>query len=218
MRTLAVRAVITTCAAVIVCAGCSTSNDNGASPQPTPSVTYELILAVHPECQQPGVRIARYLDTGRPTSLDLEYGDHRQKILTLAGERRALAIRQYAAEVIQSCDERLSKEEAAQAAEASAAAAATSAARAEREARRRYREACERLGGRVDSDGCAIDYPQWSEGTSGPAGSTKWTFYIQLDDDGNVVANKDAEDFCTQFKAEGNGDWWHEDTQICAVR
>lgn len=205
-----------------------TACENGDDGRSSSRTNYDLIIAAYPECQENGRRVARYLDTGQPTGLDPEYGDWRQQVLELSGERRALAIRQYAAEVIQACDEKM--EHAAEEARRSAEAAqASRLAEIElRKAQRRYRIACENLGGRVvgnglpffsgpNHEGCVIDYPQWSEGWRNNANSSVGTFHIPLDENGKLHRDKYERLTCTEWQATGGGNWWHEDTQVCAI-
>lgn len=99
-----VRKVMLVAAAIIaLCAACTSPNLTTASSTTAPS-TYQLIEAQSPACAAQGQTVARYLDTGQPTSLDPTYGNQRQDVLALTGEQRALKIRQEADQVIQGCD------------------------------------------------------------------------------------------------------------------
>lgn len=199
---------------------------------------YGLVSAEYQDCLAPGTAIAQYLDTGQPTSDDATYGGQRQQVLTLEGDARALYIRRTADAYIQQCDqqEMLNDQAAAAAAAASQAAAEQAAAASQaaaeqaaalQAAEQTFMGTCRQLGGTVDEStaeqtgpngwSCSIQYPQWSEGTHGPAGSTKGTFYVPIDANGNLADDQQAQQFCANWKSQGNGNWWHPDTQICAV-
>lgn len=206
----------------------SCMNDGG---QDSLGRDFGLIDAKHRECQNAGHKLARYLDTGRPTNLDPDYGDWRQHVLSLSGEARALAIRQHAAEFIDACDDAVAenrrdeRKQRRHERKRAAAAEAAQAAEAERRAAlRRYRDACESLGGHVsghhryvriplfigpNGKSCAIVYPQMTGSTG--------TFHIPLDKHGKLREFEYGRQLCAHWKAKGRGDWWHEDTHVCAV-
>jgi hypothetical protein len=141
----------------------SSSSDASATQAPQATSTWGLIPAEWPDCARAGAALASYLDTGQPTTNDLQFGDQRQQVLSLSGDQRALYIRQQADQLIDSCDQQdnqaASASAAASAAEAQASAAsASAAAQAAQQAaqERRARPACAAAGGTLTWDGGSL--------------------------------------------------------------
>lgn len=107
MRVIVVLAAV----ALAACTSGGTLVASTASPSRTTASAkdYGLIRAEHPACHQACTMAATYLDTGQPTDLDPAWGDLRQQVLQLSGERRALYIRQLADGHIQKCDQAASQ-------------------------------------------------------------------------------------------------------------
>lgn len=125
-----------------------------------------------------------------------------------------------------------SRSRAAAEAEASRSRAAT-----HRAAEQRFIEVCEEFGGTVDKGeipvsgwsegpnrwGCAIEYPECNVATAESSESCKrnptsqGTFYIPLDYDANLLPNNFSRQVCRSHQKDGWGDWWHEDTHVCAI-
>jgi len=158
---------------------------------------YGLVRAQHSDCQQQGVALARYLDTGQPTSDDPTYGSLRQQALALNGDARALFIRRQGDALIQVCDE----QETAQAAQDAAAAVLA-----------KERATCQRVGGTwgwstgyFRSNVCGISYPS-------PDGQV-YNYQLTFDAVGNVIPGGDVQSADQCASSHGA---WHSDTDICA--
>lgn len=144
-------------------AGGSAAPASGNAQLPSSSGVSGLIQAQYPDCGQQGDSLASYLSTGQPTSDDPTYGDKRQMVLSLAGEQRALYIRQEADALIQACDgqetqalqqQQAQQQAAQQQAAQQAAAAAQQAAQAAAIAK--AQPACQAVNGQVGSDGGSL--------------------------------------------------------------
>lgn len=148
-------------------AGCTKGSTGVVGPgsgTTTPAAVSGLVSAQYPVCADRGNALAHYLDTGQPTSDDPAYGDERQQVLGLAGERRALYIRQQADALIEQCDSQQAQAAAAAQAQAEAQAQAQAqaaqqaAAQAQADAEiRAATPACEAVGGRVIFDGGSLE-------------------------------------------------------------
>lgn len=158
---------------------------------------YGLVKAVHPDCLQQGVALARYLDTGEPTTNDPTYGNLRQQALALNGDARALFIRRQADVLIQVCDD----QETALAVQNAAAAVLA-----------KEQATCRKVGGTWGwSEGyfrpnvCRISYPSRD--------GHVYNYRLAFDSDGNVTPSGliQSADQCMN-----GGGVWHSDTEICA--
>lgn len=220
------------CAAGTVLVGCGSLGSSTGG--------YGLVSAEHTTCAQQGLSLARYLDTGQPTSLDPSYGQVRQQVLTLSGDSRALLIRRTADGAIQQCDQQLDVQasQSAEAASESAAAesaAASSAAAAQRQADVVAQEGqtCQQVGGTwhvggLLGDYCTIDY-------TSPGDGRTYHYTVSFDDAGNVVPDacadqafkgclgqqesvQQAQADCVSGAANGGtAGTWHADTDICSI-
>lgn len=196
------RAAVATVAAVAFLGACSTAGSDADSGSATttsdPRSKVGLVAADHPECQQLGEAILKYLTTGDTSDdprIEQAYADTRASILSQPEESREGVARARASDAIIACDEQLA-EEAAAAAEAEAQAEAEEQAEREAEERERQRqeekaaaaeakrlqlerfaEACAALGGEADDLSCTVDYPGWPD------------MYVPMDENGQLIPN-----------------------------
>jgi hypothetical protein len=155
MRKFTSAAVVTVAAlaTVLIAAACSSGGGYGT-----------LIGAAYPACASQGRALAGYLETGNPQTDDLNFGDERQRALSLSGQQRALFIRQTADQAIAVCDSSEAaaiQNEQAQAAQASAAASAAAAQSAAATYLQQQVDAitpqCNEIGGQVNTYGSTVE-------------------------------------------------------------
>ncbi len=218
--------------AVLIVASCGTGTQGGGTSKA--SNPYGLIQVEHAPCQEAGNTAATYLDTGRPTDLDAAWGNQRQQVLQLTGERRALYIRQQADGYIQQCDQAASEAEAAAAA-AKAAAEAQAQQQAQEQAQAAHQaqvqakeqDTCKAAGGTWDSN-CQIKYRSLGDGQP-------YNYEVTFDAEGNVIpqpCGDSAVANCLHTTLDPataradclSGRWnpgfqsmWHPDTDICSI-
>jgi|SRR5437588_12674102 len=194
-------------ALVLVACGGPSSTAGGSS-------DYGLIHAQHKDCQSNGLGLARYLDSGQPTSLDPDYGNERQRVLSLSGEQRSLFIRQTADAYMQRCDA------------AEAAQEAADAAVAERQRQQNAQLALiakeKATCGTFSAQGakwdegyaaCRIDYRSPDDGQA-------YHYSFAFDSSGNVApipgGPTNAQECATHWGPNLKG-YWHADTYICSI-
>ncbi|MCU1499718.1 MAG: hypothetical protein JWM47_3671 [Acidimicrobiales bacterium] len=241
-------AIAAVCASLLVACGVNGGGLDGSSPsspsksskssEPSePASEVGLIAAVHPECQQLGEAVLKYLatgDTSNEPKIEQVYADARATILAQPLSSQAGLARARASDVIDACDLRVDEQAAAQAdAEAQAeaqAAAEQRAAEAERQRQEtaaaeeaaeqaradKFASACTAVGGQADAYWCTVDYPGWQDQ------------YVPMAEDGTLIADDVASnrDDCAtgledaQTSAAEGFPWtelpkFHEDTGVC---
>ena len=133
---------------VLVLAGCAPAGaDSGGYGS--------LIGATYQVCGSQGRSLAEYLNTGSPESMDPQFGDQRQQVLSRSGEKRALLIRRITDAYIQQCDRQqtqAAQQAAQQSSAAAAASASASASTAEQQVITQYLQpTCKRVGGELST-------------------------------------------------------------------
>jgi hypothetical protein len=233
--------VVVLALALLGACGVEGSTLDGRDPTPAPTSAPKgevgLVAAGHPECQQLGEAILKYLTTGDTSDepeIEQAYADTRASILAQPDEARDGVARARASDAITNCDDRLYAQAAAQA-EAEAKAEAqeqadreaaerqrqqqeeeAAAAEAERQQLAHFAQTCEAIGGEADGLGCTVDYPGWPD------------MYVPMDENGELIAEDVAanRDDCAtgledaQISSDEGYPWselpvFHEDSGVC---